>query len=165
MINENELQETRVLDESAEKLLYYVKISGASAHQEHAKIVSRARLSLQKKYVRFLIHEDEIIDELNKRYNYMVLKSSSNEQDNEKAQRIIYPFKQTTRLIDEGINTTVIDRKGGGIEINEKGGNRKDRIMSFLYGLLYIDILEGELQYTKEDGNYMDKLEAYLGFN
>lgn len=160
LINETEIQENRVLDETAEKLLYFIKISGASASQEHAKIVSRARLGFQKKYIKLLLHEDEVVDELNKRYKYLSLKMSHNVQDNETAQRLFLPFYQTTKLIDEGINTRVIDKKGGGIEIDEKSG-RKDRLMSMLYGLYFIGFLEEDLAVPDEEIDELELLTRY----
>jgi hypothetical protein len=159
LINENEVQETRVLDDSAEKLLFFVKIAGGSATQEHAKIVSRARLGFQKKYIKLLLHEDDVVDELNKRYKYNLLRSSNNIQDNETAQRLISPFYQTTKLIEEGINTRVIDKKGGGIEIDERSG-RKDRLMSMLYGLYFIDTMEEELQSNSNKHDIHDYVSA-----
>lgn len=159
LINENDIQESRVLDETAEKLLYFIKISGGNASQEHAKIVSRARLGFQKKNIKLLLHEDDIIDELNKRYKYNLLKASNNIQENETAQRLINSFYQTTKLIDEGINTRVIDKKGGGIEIDEKNG-RKDRLMSLLYGLYFIDTLEEELQQFERKYDVKDYIKS-----
>lgn len=151
--NPNPALETRTIDPNAEPLLFTIKVSGASASLTHATIVSRARLSFEKKKIYLLLHEDEIIDELNERYNINSLKFSNNISEQEIVKRLITPFMQTTKLIEEAIYTQVINLKGGGIEIDEKSG-RKDRVMSMLYGLHFIDMLEEE--FLKNQDGYDD---------
>lgn len=142
--NTNDKLEERVIDDSAEPLLFTIKVSGASASTVHANMVGRAKLNFEKRKVKLLLSEDEIIDELDKRYKYSSLVNSDNGHDNEKATRLMLPFYLTSILISEAVNTQVVRMKSGGIEIDEKNG-MKDILMSMLYGLYFIDLLEQDL--------------------
>jgi len=156
--NENEKLEERVIDDSAEPLLFTIKVSGASASTVHANMVGRAKLNFEKRKIKLLLSEDEIIDELDKRYKYSSLVNSDNRQDNDKATRLIMPFCLTSILISEAVNTQVIRMKSGGIEIDEKNG-MKDILMSMLYGLYFIDLLEQDLM--KENDSDFDFVFSY----
>jgi hypothetical protein len=158
--NKNDKLEERVIDDNAEPLLFTIKVSGASASTVHANMVGRAKLNFEKRKVKLLLSEDEIIEELNKRYKYNYLLMNNSDDDTEKATRLISPFHLTSKLIGEAVNTQVIRLKSGGIEIDEKSG-RKDILMSMLYGLHFIDLLEQDLQKIEEEIN----IDNYLLFN
>lgn len=155
-MNKKEVYNTRVMDESAVEIIHAVKISGATAHSQHARIVAKARLVFKNKKAKLLVQEDEAIETLNKRYKYKNLVSSNSDSDNDEASRLIRPFMETTKFIKEGIETQVIT-KADGISITEKGG-RKDRLMSMLYGLSYIDLLEEDLQAEDDDDDDFDPI-------
>jgi len=158
--NHNDKLEERVIDDSAEPLLFTIKVSGASASTVHANMVGRAKLNFEKRKVKLLLSEEDIVEELDKRYKYNYLLMNDNSQDNEKATRLIMPFYNTSRLINEAVNTQVIRMKSGGIEIDEKTG-RKDILMSMLYGLHFIDLLEQDLIKDKESDLDISKLFSF----
>lgn len=141
------------IQSDAENVLFTIIMAGQSAQQAQAVMVQRARFNFEKRMLRLLVHEDEIVDHLQKKYKYLELKSSQNPSDNELAKRLILPFHETTKLIEEGINTQVIQTNSG-ISIDEKTGGRKDRLMSMLYGITFIDLLEQELQINEEEYDY-----------
>lgn len=144
----------RTLDSSAVPVLYVIKIAGASAPAENLNMVTKVRYMFEKKKIMLLLDEDDIVDELQKRYNYLLLKSSNNPKDVELAKRLILPFKETSELIKESMNTQTI-KVASGLQIEEKTG-RKDRTMSFLYGAFYISLLEQDLQVVEKKYNIED---------
>lgn len=160
--NENDKLESRIIDDNAKPILFTIKVGGAGASELQSNMITRARLNFERKKLYLLVNEESIIDELNKKYNYNVLKSSNDLQDRELALRIIFPFMQTTKLIQEAINTQVIKTKSNAYTIDEKNG-RKDRVMSMLYGLHFIDLLEQDLQDIKQDNDYSKFIIASTG--
>lgn len=151
--NVEKYAEDLIIQPDASPVLYAVLFAGASAQIQQAQMVQRTRLNLEKRKIKFLINEDDAIDDLQKRYKFNQLKSSNNRYDNELAERLIYPFMQTNRLIEEGVHTQVSTTPSGGMSIDEKTG-RKDRLMSFLYGILFIDLLEQDLSIIEESNDY-----------
>lgn len=154
--------EDLVILPDAVPVLYAVLISGASAQLQQALMIQKVRINLEKKRIKFLIDEDDSVDGLQKRYKYEKLKASSNKSDNDLAMKLISPFIQTSKLIQEGISTQVINTPSGGVSIDEKGG-RKDRLMSFLYGMLFFDLLEQDLQQKEEEFDYSKLIAASQG--
>lgn len=136
--------DVRILDPDAVPVLFPLKVAGAGALELQATMITKARLNLERRKVYMLLHEDNIVDELHKRYNFHILKSSNDQYEKELAQRLIMPFIQTTQLIEEAVHTQVTKTPSGGLKIDEKTG-RKDRLMSFLYGMHFIDLLEQDL--------------------
>jgi hypothetical protein len=146
-MNNLEKMESRVIDETAIPVIYAVKIAGASAQSVHANIVTRARLAYERNEIKLLVSEDVISETISSRYKQLI-KNMNEEEYMNFLIRVTKPFIETTMLIQESIETRVVKRAGG-ISINEK--SRKDRLMSKLYGLFYIDTLEQELLEEPED--------------
>ena len=147
--NNVEKMNARVMDDEAIPVVFTVKIAGASATEVHSNIVGRAKLNFEKRRIRLLLPEDDVQEELNKRYK-LSTRDSNEERRIELAVRVIKPFIETTMLVNEAIQTQVIRQKSGGITIDEKNG-RKDRLMSMLYGLHFIDLLEQDLFEETDD--------------
>ena len=59
------------------------------------------------------------------------------------------PYVQTNRLVDEAISLEQVVTQGY-INLKEKAGNRKDRVMSMVYGLDWAKQLEDQLSNTQE---------------
>ena len=155
--NENDKLEERVLDKDAKPVLFTIKVSGAGATELHSSMITRARLNFERKKVYLLVNEEDVLDELDKKFKYNSLITSDNPQDNDLAIRLMSPFLQTNEFIKECVNTQVIKVPSGGFKIDEKNG-RKDRTMSALYGFYFIDMLEQELQKDTEPQD----LSAYI---
>lgn len=147
--NLDKYSEDLVILPDSEPVLYAVLMAGATAQIQQALMIQKTRINLEKKRIKFLIDEDEAVYDLQKRYKYEKLKSSKSKSDNDVAKKLILPFLQTSNLIKEGISTQVINTPSGGVSIDEKAG-RKDRLMSFLYGILFIDLLEQDLTVKEE---------------
>lgn len=160
--NLEKYQDDLILQADAERVLYGVLFSGASAQIQQAQMIQKVRLNLEKRKIKFLIDEEDATDDLQKRYKFMNLKFSHDKNDNTNAMRLILPFIQTAKLIDEGIHTQTIQTASGGVSIDEKSG-RKDRLMSFLYGMMFISLLEQDLIVDNDFDEY-EYLSNYFTF-
>lgn len=147
-INQDKFEDIQTLPD-AQQILFPVIMSGASAQQLQAQMIQRVRFNFEKKMLKLPLHEDDVIDDLQKRYKYLQLKSSHNADDNAVATRLISTFHQATKLIEEGISVQAVVSPSGGMSIDEKSG-RKDRLMSMMYGVDIISLLEQDLQSNKE---------------
>ena len=66
------------------------------------------------------------------------------------------PFENTSILIQQAISTKKIEQKSGaGIQIKEsKSTDKKDILMSFLYGMYLINMLEREMIFEEKTTDY-----------
>lgn len=97
--------------------------------------------------VSLLMDTDDGISYLNERYKFYEI------EDSETRARLLNSYVQTRVFINEAINLKQYVQ-GGYIKLKEKSGRRKDRVMSFIYGLWYAKILEDQLQ--KPDMSFLD---------
>jgi hypothetical protein len=148
----------RILDDSALPILHVIKSSGASAQAENLTMVTKVRFMFEKKKIMLLLDEDEVIEDLDKRFGYLKLKNSKDKNERDLAVRLIHPFIQTSLFIKEALNTQTITMASG-LKIEEKSG-RKDRVMSFLYGAYFIDLMEQDLA-TEDDFSDEDDIIYY----
>lgn len=88
----------------------------------------------------------------------MEMKTSNDSSDRALANYMIAPFLNTNKLVDEAIKTQMVRNKNGRWQFNE-GAGRKDRIISMLYGIYFIAMLEDELSYK----NHSSDISAYAG--
>lgn len=161
LLNNQDKFDNIQIQQDSYPVLYTVIMSGASAQQAQAVMVQKARFNFEKKMISLLETPDGIEVDLQKRYKYKKLISSARKEDNDLALRLVAPFAQTSKLIEEGISTQVLTTSNG-VSIDEKNG-RKDRLMSFLYGMLFIDLLEQDLQMQEEKIDYSKLIAASQG--
>lgn len=134
----------RIADINAEPVLYPIQVSGAGAPQLQYNMLVVSQLNFQRGQISMLVSEEEIIDELNKLYKYTLLKTSQNPFDKNRADNLICSFANTTELISEAIKTKITKTPSGKFTFDE-GKGRKDRVITMLYGLYFIDLLEEDL--------------------
>ena len=104
-----------------------------------------AQLEFQRNRISLLVDPEEAVEELNKRFNYMTLRTSNYAIDREKSNIMIASFQNTNKLIEEAIKTQMIKLPSGRFTYDEKNG-RKDRVISMIYGLSFINLLEDDLR-------------------
>ena len=153
--NKNEKFDIRVTDPNAVPVMFCIQVSGASASTMQYNMVVNAQLEFERNRIFLLSKEDDIVDDLNNRFGYMKLATSSNPLDKEKANNMILPFINTTELVKECVETQVYKLPSGRWTFDEKNG-RKDRVISMIYGLYFINELEKDLyvdqgKYKAED--------------
>lgn len=96
--------------------------------------------------VSLLVETNDGIDYLNKVYKFYKI------EDSDLRERMLRSYVQTNLLINEAINLEQVVTQGF-INLKEKSGRRKDRVMSLAYGLYYAKLLEDEYKNksTKND--------------
>lgn len=134
----------RITDPNAEPVLFPIQVAGAGASSMQYNMLVIAQLEFQRKRLSLLVDEDTGADEMNKRYKYMTLKTSMQHSDKEKAENMIVSYINTSELVNECVKTQVIKLPSGRFTYDEKGG-RKDRVISMIYGLYFINKLEEDL--------------------
>ena len=142
--NKIEKFDVRISDQNAQPVLYAIQYAGASASTTQYNMLVNAQLEFERGRIRILVHEDDAIEQLNKRWKYMKYKTSNNKYDREKADIMIGPFVNTSKLIEECINTQLVRLPSGRYTFDE-GQGRKDRVMSMIYGINFINLLEKDL--------------------
>lgn len=143
-INRVDKFDMRISDPNAEAVLFPIQVSGAGASSLQYTMLVIAQLEFQRNRLSLLVEEDIATDELNKRYKYMVMKTSTDRNSKEKADNMIGPFLNTTEFVKEAVNTRILKLPSGRWTYDEKNG-RKDRLMSVIYGLYFINKLEEDL--------------------
>lgn len=165
--NKNEKFDIRVTDPNAVPVMYCLQVSGASASAMQYNMVVNAQLDFERNRIFLLAKEDDIIDDLNNRFGYMKLITSNNPLEKERANNMLLPFANTTELVKECVETQVYKLPSGRWTFDEKNG-RKDRVISMIYGLYFINELEKDLyvdqgKYKPED--YFSNSGKGSGFN
>lgn len=143
-MNKVEKFDMRTTDPNAEPVIFPIQVSGMSASAMQYNMLVIAQLEFQRKRISLLVDEELAVDELNRRYGYMRLKTSTNGIEVERANNMISSFYNTTELIDEAIKTQIVKLPSGRWVYDEKSG-RKDRVISMIYGLYFINMLEQDL--------------------
>lgn len=143
-MNKVEKYDMRITDPNAEPVIFPIQLSGVNASSLQYNMLVIAQLNFQRKRISLLVDEETAINELNKRYKYLVLKTSINPAQKEQANNMLQPFVNTSKLIDEAIKTQIVRMPSGRWVYDEKNG-RKDRIISLIYGLYFINTLEEDL--------------------
>lgn len=159
-MNKVERFDMRITDPNAQPVLYPIQVTGSSASAMQYNMLVIAKLELERKRLFLLVDEDIAVDELNKRYKYLVLSTSNNFIDKEKSKNMIIPYSNTTKLTQEAIKTQIIKLPSGRWVYDEKGG-RKDRVISMLYGLFFINKLEEDLVAMNKNTNISEYTHIY----
>lgn len=153
--NKNEKFDIRVTDPNAVPVMFCLQVSGASASSVQYNMVVNAQLDFERNRIFLLAREDDIIEDLNNRFGYMKLVTSPNPLEKERANNMLLPFINTSELVKECVETQVYKLPSGRWTFDEKNG-RKDRVISMIYGLYFINELEKDLyvdqnKYKAED--------------
>lgn len=159
-MNRVERFDMRITDPNAEPVLYPIQVSGAGASSLQYNMLVIAQLEFQRKHISLLIDEESAIPELNKRLKYMALRTSPTASDKDKADNMIVSFINTTKLIEEAIKTQIVKLPSGRYTYDEKGG-RKDRVISMIYGLWFINKLEEDLIVTSKRADVSQYMASY----
>lgn len=116
----------RTIDRNAVPVIYSVK----TPIQLKSAMFSNMRDLITDGRVNLLVDSQEGLDYMMKNYQYYKI------EDEDLKKRLMNPYVQTNRLIDEAISLEQVVTQGY-INLKEKAGNRKDRVMSLAYGLWY----------------------------
>lgn len=154
-MNKVEKYDMRIADPNAEPVLFPIQISGAGASAMQYNMLVTAQLEFQRKRISLLVEDDVAVQELNKRYKYLTMKTSNDNLMRERANNMIGPFANTTSLVDEAIKTQIVKLPSGRWVYDEKNG-RKDRVISMIYGLYFINLLEEDLISLTKSVNISD---------
>lgn len=146
----------RVMDDNAENILFSMKTAGRNSGRMHQEMLTMTTVGLDRRRICFLKTLANSYDELDEKYNYRFLKDNSELRFNNEAKRLSKPFENTSTLIQQAISTKKIEQKSGlGIMIKEaKSTDKKDILMSFLYGMYLINILERDLVFEERTTDY-----------
>ena len=155
-MNGDEDMRGRVMDENAEDILFSMKTAGRNSGRMHQEMLTMTTLGLDRDKICFLKTVADSYDELDEKYNYRFLKDNADPRFCEEAKRLASPFEKTSTLIQQAISTKKIEQKSGmGIMIKEaKSTDKKDILMSFLYGMYLINMLERELVFEEKTVDY-----------
>lgn len=134
----------RAKDPNAVPVLYCLQVAGGSATTLQYNMLIGAQVEFQRKRIKLLIHEDDAVEMLNKGHEYLKLSTSNFTQDKIKANNMILPFINITKMVEEAITTQAVRLGSGRYGYDEKNG-RKDRVISVIYGLYFISQLEIDL--------------------
>lgn len=112
-MNKVEKYDMRISDPNAEPVLFPIQISGAGASAMQYNMLVIAQLEFQRRRISLLVEEDTAIQELNKRYKYMTMKTSNDGLMRDRANNMFGPFANTTQLVDEAIKTQIVRLPSG----------------------------------------------------
>lgn len=154
-MNKVEKFDMRITDPNAEPVIFPIQVSGMSASAMQYNMLVIAQLEFQRRRISLLVAEEIAVEELNKRYQYMQLKTSPDALSIERANNMIGSFANTTALVDEAIKTQIVKLPSGRWAYDEKSG-RKDRVISMIYGLYFINLLEQDLTAISQGANLSD---------
>lgn len=76
-MNKVDKYDMRISDPNAEPVLFPIQISGAGASAMQYNMLVIAQLEFQRKRISLLVEEDTAVQELNKRYKYITMKTSN----------------------------------------------------------------------------------------
>ena len=96
-----------------------------------------------------MLSRAELLGQMMKNYQYYKI------EDEDLKKRLMNPYVQTNRLVDEAISLEQVVTQGY-INLKEKAGNRKDRVMSLAYGLWYAKLLEDQYINKQETNSLLD---------
>jgi len=139
----------RTIDRNAVPVIYSVR----TPIQLKSAMFTNMRNLLTDQDIVLLQDKQEAIEYLVKHYHYYKI------EDEDLRSRLINPYVQTNRLIDEATSLEQVVTQGY-INLKEKQSNRKDRVMALAYGLWFAKLLENE--YITD--NSTDTLEDWVFF-
>ena len=131
----DELMQQLVPDKDSEKVIFSIKASANLNKDMYSDLQSK----IIRKQIRLPIDSrqaDNIFSQ-NKKYPEWLT------TQNAMYKKILQPYKETDKLIDEMINLQLVDADK--IKLKEKSGKRKDRFSSVAYGNYFISTLETDL--------------------
>lgn len=150
LVNEDEVNiANHVISNDAIPVIYSIK----TPIQIKSEMFVYSRNVLTNKNISLLVDTDKAIEYLNDNFSYSKL------DDSNLKSRLMNPYVQTHMLWNEAINMDQVITQGY-INLKEKSGRRKDRVMAFIYGLYYCKILEDRLSLD----NDMEKILEYIAF-
>lgn len=155
-INGTDEMKGKVYDENAEEVLFSMKTAGRNSGRMHLEMATITTVALDRGKIKFLKTVAEAYDSLDAMYKYSFLKSNVEQRFNQEAKRLTEPFELTSTLILQAISVKKIENKAsGGIQIKEaKSTDKKDILMSFLYGMYTINALERDLIYEEPEVDF-----------
>ena len=112
-------------------------------------VIYSVKTPIQLKSAMFSNMREEGLDYMMKNYQYYKI------EDEDLKKRLMNPYVQTNRLVDEAISLEQVVTQGY-INLKEKAGNRKDRVMSLAYGLWYAKLLEDQYINKQETNSLLD---------
>ena len=137
--------DNRVISPNAVPVIYAVK----TPIQLKSAMFVNMRDMISTKDVSLLVDTDEGIEYLNKVYKFYKI------NDSNLRARLLNSYVQTNVLINEAINLEQVATQGY-INLKEKAGRRKDRVMALAYGLYYSKLLEDEYKKQNTNINLLD---------
>ena len=150
-LNDERMQE-RAFDRNALPLIYSIKVAGGSGAATNHEMAVYTKAQFQQKKVKLLCNEFEGKEYMSEKHNLLKVESFE-------VARLLAPYVQTSRLINEMINLEM-ELRSGWIKLQEPSGHRKDRYSSLSYCLYYIKQFEADLR-LKEDVDELALLEQY----
>ena len=146
VVNYNDVKmDNRVISPNAIPVIYSVK----TPIQLKSEMFLNMRNMLTSGEMSLLVDSDDGIDYLNKTYKFYKI------EDNDLRTRMLQSYAETSILINEAVNLEQVVTQGY-INLKEKSGRRKDRVMSLAYGLYYAKILEDEYKKQNDDLDILD---------
>lgn len=146
VINSDDIKmDNRVISQNAVPVIYAVR----TPIQLKSEMFLNMRNMISTKSVSLLSDTDEAIEYLNKIYKFYKI------TDNQLRNRLLNPYAQTNILINEAVNLEQVATQGY-INLKEKSGRRKDRVMSLAYGLYYAKLIEDEYKKNIQNVNLLD---------
>ena len=146
VVNYNDVKmDNRVISSNAIPVVYAVK----TPIQLKSEMFINMRNMISTRGVSLLEDTDSGIEYLTKVYKFHKIK------DDGLKRRMLQPYVETNILINEAVNLEQIVTQGY-INLKEKSGRRKDRVMSLAYGLYYAKILEDEYKNKNKKSDLLD---------
>lgn len=135
----------RALSPNALPVVYSIKVTQSKTNHE---IATWLRDDLQRGKIRLLVSELDAKDFYN-------TKKKFSKENVEEQTRILYPYFQTSILINEMVS---LEWKlmNGFVKVFEVGTNRKDRYSSFAYCNYLARLLEQKLNKKEKESNILD---------
>ena len=123
----------RTICRNAVPVIYSVK----TPIQLKSAMFTNMRNAITDESVSLLVDHQDAVEFLTKKYQLYKI------TDDDLRNRLLNPYVQTDRLIDEAVNLEQVVTQGY-INLKEKSGRRKDRVMALAYGLWFSQKLEDE---------------------
>lgn len=121
----------RTISSSAIPIIYSVK----TGIREKSQMLLHSRDILSTGLVSLLVDSQDALEYLNEKFEYYKISNSDLKA------RILNSYVQTSLFIHEAVNLEQIATQGY-INVKEKSGKRKDRVMSLVYGLFISSKIE-----------------------
>lgn len=150
--NEDKDLDARVKAKNALPVLFPIKVAGQGASDLTYQMMVTAKIEFENRRVFTLISEENAFDELEKRYNFLQLRASQDNFERDLAIKLLAPYCDVTKMTSEALNMSMIRLPSGRYTLDDHN-KLKDRIISFIYGLYFISILELDLRTDEEQEN------------